>query len=447
MKKACSSLVRHRSIAIRWFGIMLRVLWIAAALASNASAQDYVVTNDDAYGVSMYSIGARGVLSFAERIPGPGVGIQGGYFGMNRLSILDDGSKQCIFASEALAGDIAWMEFGSGVFEGTATGSPSDAGTSNGIGLAANSTYLYASFTDSSTIATFSIQPGCALRLVSDIAVGGLRGGIIDGMAIRGNMLIATYGDGTIESFNTATGSPVPNGDKQISTASTNGTTYPNGIDITRDGRFALFGDTSTATVVEVSDISAGRLAPTRVYRTHAGISSSNLILSPDETILYIISTQGDVVVAAFFDKATGQLSRGCTSGSLRHYGRSFSYLGGAALQQTTGNGERCLCCRIWCPLQHCFGQFDLERKDLPPGRGTGISGERLLQRRAAFDWKISSAIFLGLAAKIKPVLASCGACASFRGNFIILIVRGTACSRLVGGVGQYLCGGSPPRN
>lgn len=297
------------------------------------------MTNDDAYGISLYSIGARGVLSFAERIPGPGVGIQGGYFGMNRLAILNNGSQQCIFASEALTGDIAWMEFGSGMFQGVATGSPTDGGTSNGIGLAANSNYLYASFSDSSTIGTFQIQAGCALRLVNDVSVGGLRGGVIDGMAVHGNMLIVTYADGTIESFNTAAGSLVPNGDKQTSTASANGTTYPNGIDITQDGHFALFGDTSTATVVEVSDISLGRLMPTKVYRTHAGISSSNLILSPDETILYIISTQGDVVVAAFFDKATGQLSRGCTSGSLRHYGRAFSYLGGAALQQTTGNG------------------------------------------------------------------------------------------------------------
>src|SRR5262249_31047474 len=111
------------------------------------------------------------------------------------------------------------------------------------------------------------------------------------------------------------------------------------GIDITSDGRFAIFGDTSTAVVVEVSDISSGKLKPTVVYKSNAAISSSNILLSPDESVLYIANTQGDRVSAAFFDKSTGKLSGGCTSGFIRGYSSEWLYLGGLALSSTTGNG------------------------------------------------------------------------------------------------------------
>ena len=54
---------------------------------------------------------------------------------------------------------------------GSAKGSPTDGGTSNGIGLAMNNQYLYASFTDSNTIGTFSVQSGCSLTFLNDTAV------------------------------------------------------------------------------------------------------------------------------------------------------------------------------------------------------------------------------------------------------------------------------------
>src|SRR6202023_1939370 len=101
--------------------------------------------------------------------------------------------------------------------------------------------------------------------------------GVIDGMAIHGNMLVATYGDGSIESFDISSGTPVSNGDKQNSTAylKSQGATYPNGVEITKDGRYAIFGDTSTSTIVEVSDISSGKLSKTSVYTQKAPINSS----------------------------------------------------------------------------------------------------------------------------------------------------------------------------
>ena len=144
---------------------------------------------------------------------------------------------------------------------GIFSASAQDTGTLNGMGLALNSNYLYASFTDSNNIGAFQILPGCQLSFLGDTLVSGLNGGGIYALAATNNLLIATYGDGSIESFNIAGGTPISNGDKQESTGYTlDDNNLPAGIDITQDGHYAIFGDGAIRTVVEVSDISSGRL-------------------------------------------------------------------------------------------------------------------------------------------------------------------------------------------
>jgi 6-phosphogluconolactonase (cycloisomerase 2 family) len=313
--------------------------------AAGQGTPHYLVTNDDnsafITSVSFYSIGADGLINLQETVATGGYGIGGGYFGLNRLAVLDSSDNQCVYASEAGTGDVVGIAVSTLTVVSSTFGSDNDTGVSNGIGLTMNGQYLYASFTDSSNIGTFQIQPNCSLSFINDISVIGLQGGIIDAMAAHGNILVVTYGDGSIQSFNISGGTPVSNGDEQNSTAAiaANGATYPSAIDITQDGHYALFGDTSTSLVVEVSDISSGKLTPTKVNQTAMGISSSNLMLSPDETVLYISDTQGDRISAAFFDKNTGQLSGGCASNLIRGYSSQWAYLGGLALESTTGNG------------------------------------------------------------------------------------------------------------
>jgi 6-phosphogluconolactonase (cycloisomerase 2 family) len=322
-------------------------IWGACAPAAAASSgPHYVVTNDDEVpffisGVTFYSVDASGLLTLQQQVPTGGSGIGGGYFSANRVTVLDTGSTACVYASEAFKGDIVGIVVSTLQVGGSASGSITDTGLSNGIGLVVNAQYLYASFTDSSTIGTFQILPGCSLTFLNDVSVSGLKRGVVAGMAIHGNMMIVTYDDGSIESFDTSNGTPVSNGDKQNSTAyvSSQGATYPNSIDITQDGHYALFGDTSTSTVVEVSDISSGKLAKTIVYTLGPAINSSNIMLSPDETLLYITNTQGDSVSAAFFNASTGKLTAGCTSGRLKNYVSSWSYLASLGLQTTTGTG------------------------------------------------------------------------------------------------------------
>ncbi|SRR5579871_1495291 len=313
--------------------------------AFGANAPHYLVTNDDLTGnfiqntMTVYTIGANGQLTLSTQVDVGVTGATGGYFASNRVIALNSGSNQCIFASDAATGEVAGVNVNTLTLAGHAKGSSDDTGLSNGVGLALNGQYLYASYSDSSNIGTFQVQSNCGLSFVGDITTTGLQGGIVDGMAVHGNILIATYGDGSIESFNLSSGVPVSNGDKQNSTGSKGGSSYPSGIDITQDGHFAIFGDTSTATLIEVSDISSGKLTPTIAYRALASINSSNIMLSPDESMLYISNTQGDAVSAAFFDKTTGKLTRGCKSNLLKGYSTNWSYLAGLALAGTSGNG------------------------------------------------------------------------------------------------------------
>src|SRR5207302_9963263 len=127
-----------------------------------------------------------------------------------------------------------------------------DSGIDNGIGLANNGTYLYAAFSTSNTLGTFAILPGCSLTFLGDISPVGKQLGNVKGMAVHGNLLIVTYGDGSIESFNVSAGIPVSNGDLQ-NAVGYNTDRYPTGVDITQDGHYAIFGDQSTTTTVEIS--------------------------------------------------------------------------------------------------------------------------------------------------------------------------------------------------
>jgi hypothetical protein len=338
-----------RISVLRWVFCGAAVLVGICLLGGSAAAAappHYLITNDDLTGnffknsLTFYTIETDGTLTLQQQVLIGVTGIAGGYFPPSRVVVLNASGNQCVFASDAATGEIDGVDVGSLTFLAHAHGSSGDTGLSNGVGLALTAQYLYASFTDSSTIGTFQIEPSCSLSFVGDVTVGGLQGGVIDGMAVHGQMLVATYGDGSIESFNLASGVPVSNEDKQNSTGSSSGSSYPSAVDITRDGHFAVFGDTSTTTMVEVSDISSGKLNKTRVYESQTGINSSNIRLSPDETLLYISNTQGDRITAAFFDSRHGKVLNGCVSDKLKGYSSAWSYLGGLAFASEAGNGQ-----------------------------------------------------------------------------------------------------------
>jgi 6-phosphogluconolactonase (cycloisomerase 2 family) len=314
-----------------------------AVRAADSGDTRYVIANDDAAlplpnRVTFFKVGSGGVLSQSAAVETNGQGIGGGFFAAQRVVVEHSGSSSCAFASDAGSGDIAGIDIHTLKVTGNFKGSGSDTGITNGIGLAVNPNYLYASFTDSNNIGTFSVAAGCALAFVGNVAVEGLHKGVINGMKLHDDLLVVTYDDGSIESFEVSGGMPVSNGDEQDSTGR-GGSNFPTGIDVTKDGHWAIFGDVSNTTVVEVSDLSSGKLSKTVVYHLGNAVGSANIFLSPDETLLYISNTQGDRLTAARFDATTGKLSKGCKSGSLKGYGSKWAYLASLATETDSGTG------------------------------------------------------------------------------------------------------------
>jgi WD40 repeat protein len=320
--------------------------------ASDPAQSTYLLTNDDGLLHSYVSFfvagGTQGAptLTFQSDTNTGGEGIGGGFFGLPRVNLLPDSSAQCVYASNGGSGDISVVNIQSGQLAGTFAASPADIGDADGIGVVLNSNYLYAAYSDSDTIATFSVLPGCQLSYLSDLPVAGLNGGLIAGVALNGNMLVVAYGDGSIESFNVSSGLPVSNNDLQNSTGYVNGAFFPEGVDITQDGHFAVFGDSSLASVIEVSDISSGKLTQTVQYTvpsqaisvatTH---NSGSIRLSPDESMIFMGNNDGGSVAAVFFDKRTGKVTAGCQSPSLGGFYNPWAFVGSVATRDTTGSG------------------------------------------------------------------------------------------------------------
>jgi hypothetical protein len=326
-------------------GTTISILFLAASVFGADKLAHYVFTNNDPSGkvsnsATFYTVDAGGLLTEKAIVTTGFGGVGGGYFGQDKVRVLLKGGEQCVYVSDSFTGLIGAIVVPTLDLAGAFAGSQNDTGQTNGVGLATNGSYLYASYTTSNTIGTFKILRNCNLKFIADVDEIGLNGGSVDGMAAHANMMVVTYDDGSIESFDLSQGEPVSNGDKQDSTGSRSGNAYPNGVDITKDGHYAIFGDTSPFTVVEVSDISSGKLTPTIVYRLGSAISSSNVLLSPDETLLYISNTQSGQITAAFFDKTNGTLMRGCVSGFLRGFDTDWAYVGTLVTENTRGTGS-----------------------------------------------------------------------------------------------------------
>jgi 6-phosphogluconolactonase (cycloisomerase 2 family) len=325
-------------------GATTAFMLLAASAFGAQKPAHYVFTNNDPPGKTsnsstFYAVDAGGLLTEKAVVTTGFGGIGGGYFGQDKVRALLKGDEQCVFVSDSFTGLIGAVVVQTLELAGAFAGSQDDNGQTNGVGLATNGSYLYASYTSANTIGTFKVLGDCKLKFLGNVDANGLNGGSVDGIAVHANLMVVTYDDGSIESFDLSQGEPVSNGDEQDSTGSHSGNTYPDGVDITKDGHYAIFGDTSPFTVVEVSDISSGKLTPTVVYRLGSAISASNVLLSPDETLLYISNTQSGKITAAFFDKTNGKLTRGCTSGFLKGFDIDWAYVGTLATENIQGTG------------------------------------------------------------------------------------------------------------
>lgn len=308
-------------------GIALTLLVVVVPRVFAAGVPHYIITNDNevpSNTVTVYTAGggANPRLTKTAVISTGGAGLSktaSDFFAASSVAVLRRANNQCAFVSDVGTSDVAGINIQTLAATGTFKGSSTDKASGIGMGLAMSNSNVYAAFTRSNTIGTFTIGAGCTLTFVGDVPAAGLSAGAVISMKVHGSIMVVVYDDGSIQSFNISGGIPVSNNDAQFSTGSTS-FFFPSGVDITADGHFAIFGDaTSGPTTVEVSDISSGKLTPTVVYggasgTLGAGLNSSNVWLSPDETLLYISNNFSGQVTAAFFDATTGTVSAGCVS-------------------------------------------------------------------------------------------------------------------------------------
>jgi 6-phosphogluconolactonase (cycloisomerase 2 family) len=333
-------------------GLIVPLPASAADKSKTPDSPIYVLTDNDntmnnsaTFYVAGGSQGAP-TLTFQQNVYTLRTGIGGGFFGTPRIAIPAGASSPCAYISNANTGDIAAINIQTQQLVGNFAASSNDVGTSNGIGIAVNQNYLYAGYTLSNTIATFAVGAGCQLSFLGDITVAPLNGGWVAGMALNGNILVVTYIDGSIQSFNTADGIPISNNDEQNASGFASAF-FPDGVDITQDGHFAIFADAAVPTTVEVSDLSSGKLAPTVQYLVSnptnvigPGVNSATVRLSPDESLLYIGNSQSGTITAAFFNKNTGAVSPGCSSQQLKNFYDPWTYIGALVTRDTTDTGN-----------------------------------------------------------------------------------------------------------
>ena len=312
----------------------------------------YVIANDDGllhtYATFFVAGGTQNnpTLTYVQNVNTQGQGIGGGFFGTPRLAMMPSSSAQCLYVSDAGTGDIAAINLQTQQLVGNFLGSSTDNGNGNGIGMVVNANYLYAGYTTSNTIGTFAVGSNCQLSFLGDIAVTPLNGGWVAGMALNGNMLVVTYIDGSIQSFSTANGIPISNNDEQNATGFA-AADFPDGVDITQDGHYAIFGDAAVPTTIEVSDISSGKLTPTVMYVVGDAMravtpvaNSASVRLSPDESLIYVGNSQTGNISAVFFNKNTGKVTPGCVSQQLKNFYNPWTYIGSLVTRDTTGTGN-----------------------------------------------------------------------------------------------------------
>ena len=330
---------------------LMPLLWIVSTSLSFplAMAQQYVYVNDN-----NFAAGANTVTGYAA-LPGPTLSLLSGSpfptFGtgvaalpapLQQVSISYNGGANCLFASDPLpsspgpTGDVSAFTINSSTGALTYVGSYADPSNPGGfanklIPLAIDRRlgfpYFFAAFTGESKILFYKVNTNtCQLFWASSTQAAGLTGTPVVAMAVSKagpHVLVVTYGDGSVQSFKIGGGILTPLS-ISMTTGFTNQGGRPMGVDITKNGKYAVFGDNQPGLAeVEVARIlPSGNLSPTADYGGPAvasgvnlgpGLNSQNVWLSPGASAgkfsLYITNNNSNQVTSAKVATATGIVS------------------------------------------------------------------------------------------------------------------------------------------
>jgi hypothetical protein len=345
----------------KWLFTLATLLTVCTA--TSFAGDKYVIVNDGNLGyypftnnASFYSVGSSGALTLVTTIAAGGLNEGGGAFAVSQLSVLRSKTNNCTYIGnteglydDGSPGNVAAIDMSNLTLAGTFSGLPTDYGELLNVGLAEapSGTFLFASYSSSSTIATYRQLPNCKLKRLSEIITAGAKRGNFPNQACgmkvtpNGNFLIVAYGDGSIGSYaiNPATGALTLINRYLVTDGGT-----ASGVDITADSRWALFGDANDTPEVEVAAIrSDGSLGPTTGYAgIGLGTLSNNVWLSPDESVVYITNNGSGQITAAPFDKGRGviNIAAACTSAPLKGYLSDWVFLGNVITGSTEKTGS-----------------------------------------------------------------------------------------------------------
>lgn len=318
--------------------IVLCPLAVCSGHAQDAAATHYVVTDNDIYratnSATVFKLSGASLKRSKPLLTG-GWGLGGGYFGTTLQTVATVGSNMCVFVSDPGSDDIA--AFNSTTKVGNYS-DPTGSGAWSGISLVARGTTLYAAYSASVSIGVWTINSNCSLTL-ANAAMNTPTYVPVNDLAVspNGKTLVVSYAQQNVDSY-AVSGSTLT----EKGPYNTFGDTA--GIDITKDSKFAIFGDFSTtATQVEIlainSDSSLGRSDEYNV--AEGGQDSNEVWLSPDQTLLYVSNNVSLQVTTLKFKEGAAigkRLAFDCIT-KLNNPGKAIFNSAGLATESSTGTG------------------------------------------------------------------------------------------------------------
>ena len=323
---------------------------VFALYSAKLHAQQYLFTNDNVYNgngntlnsTTALSVSKTGAIKVLHTYSTGSVSAGGGYFAETPIAYAETKTSNCLFVSNGGDSTIAafTIDLSNGKLKAV-KGSPFSYGESGtqqyGIGLATGGgTLLFAGNTNYNSISVLKISPQCALKGVKTYSVPGSP----DGMKVTpdGKFLISAY-LGQIDSFkiNYSTGHV-----KELGPFNAQGAAA--GVEISCDSSTVYFGDAGSNTQVEVFSLSSkGALAELNNFTNSNGVNSNNVLLSPDETRLYVSNTMSNQITTLSTSSGGGLVYDSSTTlaGTLEWpLGLAFGKSGNRLFVSETNNPE-----------------------------------------------------------------------------------------------------------
>lgn len=378
--KAASKLFSTACVII----VLIATCATGATVKKSPAIGPYLITNDNVTfnTATIYKILANGSLTLVTTLTTGGTGNLSGFFATANVNVPRSAAQACAFVSDgnpnfvtATIPDVAAINLKTLKVVGTFPARAKDNGSDDGVALADAGNFLIAAFTGNTgffqppTLGTYQILAGCKLKYLGSITALGLNRGTPIGIKAtpNGKILILSYSDGSVGSFSiSATGKL-----KLIRQEATTTGALAAGVDITADGKWAIFGDAATPPAVDVAPIkSNGALGPTVNYSPfNVSANSNNVLLSPDGTVLYVGNNSLGTVAAAPFSTSTGKvdIAHSCTSGILKLFDLDWFDGAGLSFSSNTGTGGKIYLAQLgFAPAGIAILKYSTIEKDVP---------------------------------------------------------------------------------